>query len=62
MHFWQNDRDLLRATAVTKVDSGENNYTTSPTGNQTLGLSVSHTHAYPKIEGIFDNTGDFVRD
>ena len=48
-HFWQNDRGLLRATAVTwgwngyrnesaqKVDPGEENSSTTP---QTLDLSI----------------------
>ena len=57
MHFWQNDQDLLRATAVTKVDSGENNYTTSLTRNQTLGLSASHTHTSKNRENFQEHWG-----
>ena len=57
MHFWQNDQDLLRATAVRKVDSGENNYTTSLTRNQTLGLSASHTHTSKNRENFQEHWG-----
>ena len=57
MHFWQNDQDLLRATAVTKVDSGENNYTTSLTRNQTLGLLASHTHTSKNRENFQEHWG-----
>ena len=48
LHFWQNDRDLLRATAVTraveripksesaqKVDTGEENSPAAPAGTRT---------------------------
>ena len=51
LHFWQNDRDLLRATAVTqgwnrhwnksqKVDPGEENYLTAPARIWTRDLSI----------------------
>ena len=52
-HFWQIDRDLLRATAVTrgwngyryesaqKVDSGEENSPAVPAGIQTRDLSIT---------------------
>ena len=53
----QNDQDLLRATAVRKVDSGENNYTTSLTRNQTLGLSASHTHTSKNRENFQEHWG-----
>ena len=51
LHFWQNDRGLLRATAVTrgwneyryesaqKVDRGEENYPAAPAGIRTRDLS-----------------------
>ena len=44
LHFWQNDRDLLRATAVTrgveaqKVDHGEENSPAAPAGIRTRDL------------------------
>ena len=54
LHFWQNDRDLLRATAVTrgwngyrnksqhkKVDPGEENDPAAPAGIRTRDLSVT---------------------
>ena len=54
LRFWQNDRDLLRATAVTrgwngyrklesaqKVDPGEENSPAAPTGIRTRDLSVT---------------------
>ena len=52
MRFWQNDRSLLRATAVTrglngyqnesaqKVDPGEENFPASPAGIRTCDLSI----------------------
>ena len=52
LHFWQNDRGLLRATAVTrrwngyrnkraqKVDPGEENSPTAPAGIRTCDLSI----------------------
>ena len=52
LHFWQNDRGLLRATVVTKgwngyrnvsaqkVDPGEENSPAAPAGNQTHNLSI----------------------
>ena len=54
LHFWQNDRDLLRATAATrgvermpksksaqKVDPGEDNYPATPAviGNRDLSVT-----------------------
>ena len=59
LHFWQNDRDLLRATAVTrgrngyrnkraqKVDTGEENSPAAPTGIRTRDLSVTSPALYP---------------
>ena len=54
LHFWQNDRDLLRATAVTrgwngyqnkesahKVDPGEENSPAAPAGIRTRDLSIT---------------------
>ena len=55
LHFWQNDRDLLRATAVTrglnaripkydsaqKVDPGEENTPAAPAGIRTRDLSIT---------------------
>ena len=53
LHFWQNDRDLLRATAVTrgwngyrnesaqKVDPGEENSPAAPAGIRTHDLSIT---------------------
>ena len=54
LHFWQNDRDLLRATAVTrgvewipkkesaqKVDTGEENSPAAPAGTRTRDLSTT---------------------
>ena len=55
LHFWQNDRDLLRATAVTrgwngyrnesqhkkKVDRGEENYPAASAGTGTRDLSIT---------------------
>ena len=55
-HLWQNDRDLLRATAVTlgsnryrnkpesaqKVDLGEENSPAAEARNRTLNLSISN--------------------
>ena len=49
LHFWQNDRGLLRATAVTripkiraqKVDPGEENSPDAPAGIRTRDLSVT---------------------
>ena len=52
VHFWQNDRDLLRATAVTrdgtdtekesaqKADPGEENSPAAPAGIRTRDLSI----------------------
>ena len=53
--FWQNDRDLLRATAVTRGWNGyrnqgqhrkltlkKKNSPAAPAGTQTLGLSIDH--------------------
>ena len=53
LRFWQNDRDLLRATAVTrgwngcrnkskqKVDHGEENSPAAPAGTRTRNLSIT---------------------
>ena len=53
LHFWQNDRGLLRATAVTrggsdteireaqKVDHGEENSPTAPAEIRTGGLLIT---------------------
>ena len=53
LHLWQNDRDLVRATAVTRgwngyqnesaqtVDPGAENYTTHLAGIRTRDLSVT---------------------
>ena len=54
LHFWQNDRDFLRATVVTrgwngyrkkesaqKVDPGEENYPAVPAGIRTRDLSIT---------------------
>ena len=50
LHFWQNDRDLLSATAVTrgwkqesaqKVDPGEENSPAAPAGIRTRDLSIT---------------------
>ena len=51
LHFWQNDRGLLRATAVTrggngsaqKVDPGEENSPAAPAGIRTRDLSITST-------------------
>ena len=52
-HFWQNDRDLLRAAAVTrgwkgyrnesaqKVDPEEENSPAAPAGTRTRDLSIT---------------------
>ena len=52
LHFWQNDQDLLCATAVTqgwngyqnesaqKVDPGEENFPITPARTQTHDLSI----------------------
>ena len=40
LHFWQNDRDLLHATAVQKADPGEEDSPTVPAGFQTHDLSI----------------------
>ena len=55
LHFWQNDRDLLRATAVTrgwkgywnknqhrKLPPGEENYPAAPAGIRTCNLSITN--------------------
>ena len=52
LHFWQNDRDFLRATVVTrgwngyrnksqKVDPGEENFPAVPAGIRTHNLSIT---------------------
>ena len=54
LHFWQHDRDLLRATAVSreveripksesaqKVDPGEENSPAAPAGIRTRDLSIT---------------------
>ena len=47
LHFWQNDRDFLRATVVTrgwsaqKVDPGEENSPAVPAGIRTRDLSIT---------------------
>ena len=53
LHFWQNDRDLFHATAVTrgwngyrnesaqKVDPGEENSPAAPAGIRTRDLSIT---------------------
>ena len=51
LHFWQNDRDLLRATAVTdtdteiesaqKIDPGEENSPAASAGIRTRDLSIT---------------------
>ena len=53
LHFWQNDRDLLRATAVTRegtdteirsaqiVDHGEENSPAAPAWIRTRDLSIT---------------------
>ena len=45
LHFWQNDRDLLRATGVTvsaqKVDPGEENSAAAPAGIRTRDLTLT---------------------
>ena len=43
LHFWQNDQDLLRATAVTtqKVDPGEERFPAAPAGIRTRELSIT---------------------
>ena len=53
LHFWQNDQDLLRGTAVTrgwngyrfesaqKVDPGEQNCPAIPAGTRTRDLSIA---------------------
>ena len=53
LHLWQNDRDLLRAAAVTrgwngyrnksaqKVDPGEENSPADPAGIRTRNLSIT---------------------
>ena len=55
LHFWQNDRDFLRATVVTrgwngyrnktesaqKVDPGEENFPAVPAGIRTRDLSIT---------------------
>ena len=58
LHFWQNDRDRLRATAVTrgwngyrnksaqKVDPGEENSPAAPAGIRTRDLSVTSPALY----------------
>ena len=54
LHFWQNDRDLLRATVVTRgwngyrnksaqeVDPGEENSPAVPAGIRTRDLSITN--------------------
>ena len=61
LHFWQNDRGLLRATAVTrgwnehqtrvstsahKVNSGEENSPAAPVGIRTRNLSITNPVLY----------------
>ena len=53
LHFWQNDRDLLRGTAVTRgwnrcrnkseqtADNGEENSPVAPGGTRTCDLSIT---------------------
>ena len=61
LHFWQNDWDLLRATAVTlgwngyknksqhkKVDLREENYPAAPVGTRSRDLSI----ASPALEPL----------
>ena len=61
LHFWQNDRDFLRATVVTrgwngyrnnwesaqKVDPGEENSPAVPAGIRTRDLSITSPVLYP---------------
>ena len=60
LHFWQNDRDLLRATAVTrgwngyrnknqhkKVDPGEETSPAAPAGTRTWDLSITSPTLWP---------------
>ena len=42
LHFWQNDRDLLRATAVTR---GSNEYRNKPESAQKVDLGEEHSPA-----------------
>ena len=55
LHFWQNDRDLVRATAVTdteisetaqKVDPGEENSLAASAGTLTSDLSLTSLALY----------------
>ena len=45
LHFWQHDRDLLRAAAkeesAQKIDPGEENSPAAPTGIRTRDLSIT---------------------
>ena len=67
LHFWQNDRDLLHATAVTrgwleripkqvstqKVDPGEEKYPAAPAGTRTRDLSITiELPPLPKTAGV----------
>ena len=59
LHFWQNDRSLLRATTVTRgwkghrirvstqADSGEDNYPDAPAGIRTRNLSITNPELLP---------------
>ena len=61
LHFWRDDRDLLRATAVTrgwngyrnksaeKVDPGEENSPAAPAGTRTGDLSITSPALQPLI-------------
>ena len=69
LHFWQNDLDLLRATAVTrgwngyrnesqeqKVDSGEENSSAAPAGTRTRDLSNT---SYPHFPGTCNSDQEY---
>ena len=68
LHFWQNDRNLLRATAVTrrwngywnesaqKVDPGEENSPAAPAGVRTRDLSITSSISFL----CFRTVGDFI--
>ena len=68
LHFWQNDRGLLPATAVTqdgtdteesahKVDSGEENFPAAPAGIRTLNLLITSPTFYQPSYLTEDLTG-----
>ena len=51
LHFWQNDRDLLRATAVTR---GSNEYRNKPESAQKVDLGEENSPASHARTGTRD--------